>query len=333
MPQSTLTTSSPSSLKNNLQPPYKLQSFFSLLFVQLQSWIQIPYIKTSFWLFLVTQLLQNTPLQRVSDLQTQIVYSSLTTEFIYYLLVISTHAFFSIIMITSLLDILVKTKYQNYFTMNIPGLAFMLMYNNSASPMSLVYNPSHNITSPTDFSNNSLFLNNHGIPFLQTSLRNSHHPPSLTLYWSQLTGSLSRQSLFLPITTLCLWTQHICLSFMCFPNTAFLSMSPLTEAWSLCQTSSDLQVLLSTYGFISLQAITPKVMNKPNTQIRSSSNISMYIVTTSKITGPNSYVMERLNTNNFIFLFFYFSFYIDFILFFFLFFFWIMKRHMTSHMI
>ena len=31
MPQSTLTTSSPSSLKNNLQPPYKLQSFFSLL--------------------------------------------------------------------------------------------------------------------------------------------------------------------------------------------------------------------------------------------------------------------------------------------------------------
>ena len=33
MPQSTLTTSSLSSLKNNLQPPYELPSFFSLLFV------------------------------------------------------------------------------------------------------------------------------------------------------------------------------------------------------------------------------------------------------------------------------------------------------------
>ena len=31
MPQSTLTTSNPSSLKNNLQPPYKLPSFFFLL--------------------------------------------------------------------------------------------------------------------------------------------------------------------------------------------------------------------------------------------------------------------------------------------------------------
>jgi len=37
MPQSTLTTSSPSSLKNNLQSPYELLSFFSLLFMQLQS--------------------------------------------------------------------------------------------------------------------------------------------------------------------------------------------------------------------------------------------------------------------------------------------------------
>jgi len=50
--------------------------------------------------------------------------------------------------------------------MDIPGPASMLMYNNSASPVSLVYNPSHNITSPTDLSNNFLFLSNHGIPFL-----------------------------------------------------------------------------------------------------------------------------------------------------------------------
>ena len=36
MPQSTLTTSSPSSLKNSLQPPYEPLSFFFLLSVQLQ---------------------------------------------------------------------------------------------------------------------------------------------------------------------------------------------------------------------------------------------------------------------------------------------------------
>ena len=47
--------------------------------------------------------------------------------------------------------------------MDTPGPASMLMYNNSASPMSLVYDSSHNITSHTDLSNNSLFLNDHRI--------------------------------------------------------------------------------------------------------------------------------------------------------------------------
>ena len=110
-PQSTLTTSSPSSLKNNLQPLYELQFFFFLLSAQLQSWIWTPYIKTSSWLFLVTQLLQNTSPQIASSLQTQIVYSSSTTEFMYYLLVTSAHTFSSTIMITSSPDILVKTKH------------------------------------------------------------------------------------------------------------------------------------------------------------------------------------------------------------------------------
>ena len=59
-PQSTLTTSSLSSLKNNLQPLYKPLSFFFLLFTQIQLWIWTPYIKTSYWLSLVTQSLQNT---------------------------------------------------------------------------------------------------------------------------------------------------------------------------------------------------------------------------------------------------------------------------------
>ena len=98
-------------LCHNQQSLYELLSSFSLLSMQLQLWIWTPYIKTFSWLFLVTQLLQNTPLQMTSGLWTQTVYSFLTTEFIYYLLATSTHVFSSTIMITSLLDILVKTKH------------------------------------------------------------------------------------------------------------------------------------------------------------------------------------------------------------------------------
>ena len=192
MPQSTLTTSNLSSLKNNLQPLYELLSFFSLLSMQLQSWIWTPYIKTFSQLFLVAQLLQNTSPQITGGLQTQTVYSSLTTEFMYYLLVISTHVFSSIIMITSLPDILVKKKHQNQSTADTSSLVSMLMYNNSASSVSLVYNPSYNITSPMDLSNNSPSLNDHRISFLWTSLRNFCYPPDLTLSWSQSTGSPSR---------------------------------------------------------------------------------------------------------------------------------------------
>ena len=192
MPQSTLTTSSPSLLKNNLQSLYKLLFFSFLLSMQLQQWIWTPYIKTSSWLSLVTQLLQNTSLEIASGLQTQIVYSFLTTEFIYYLLATSTHTFSSIIIIISLPDILVKTKHQNQSAMDTSDLASILMYNNSASPVSLVCDPSHNVTSPMDLSNSSPLLNDHGIPFLWTSLRNFHHSLGLTLSWSQSTGSLSR---------------------------------------------------------------------------------------------------------------------------------------------
>jgi len=87
-------------------------------------------------------------------------------------------------MITSLPDILVKTKYWNYSTTNTPGLASMLMYNNYASPVLLVCDPNHNVTSPIDLSNNFPSLNDHGIPFLWTSSRNFHHPLGLTLSWS-----------------------------------------------------------------------------------------------------------------------------------------------------
>jgi len=51
--------------------------------------------------------------QMAGGLRTQTVYSSSTTEFMYHLLVISAHTFSSTIMITSLPDILVKTKHWN----------------------------------------------------------------------------------------------------------------------------------------------------------------------------------------------------------------------------
>ena len=144
-----------------------------------------------------------------SGLWTQTVYSFLITEFMYYLLVTSAHVFSSTIMIISLPNILVKTKHWNQSAMDTPGLASMLMYTNSASPMSLVCNPSHNITSPTDLSNNFLSLNDHGIPFLWTLLKNFCHSPGLTLSWSQLTGLPNRQSLFLSMTLLCLFVLHV----------------------------------------------------------------------------------------------------------------------------
>ena len=109
--QSTLTTSNSSSLKNNLWLLYKLLSSFSLLSIQLQSWIWTPYIKISFQPSLVTQLLQNTSPQIASGLWIQMVFSSFITKSMYCLLVTSAHAFSSIIMITSLLNIMVKTKY------------------------------------------------------------------------------------------------------------------------------------------------------------------------------------------------------------------------------
>ena len=168
MLQSTLTTSSPSSLKNNLQPPYELLFFFFLSSVQLQLQIWTLYIKTFSWLSLVTQLLQNTFPQIAGGLWTQTVYSSLTIEFMYHLLVTSTYVFSSIIMITFLLDILVKIKYWNQSAVDTPGPASMLMYNNSTSPLSLICDLSYNVTSPTDLSNNSLFLNGYRILFLWT---------------------------------------------------------------------------------------------------------------------------------------------------------------------
>ena len=129
------------------------------------------------------QLLQNISPQIANGLQTTTVLSILITESMYHLLVISIYIFSSIIIIISLLDILVKTKYWNLFAMNISGPVFTLISNNSASFVLLVYKLSYNVISPTDLSNNFLFLNNYEILFLWTSLRNFHHYLDLTLFW------------------------------------------------------------------------------------------------------------------------------------------------------
>ena len=100
------------------------------------------------------------------SLQIQIVFFFLTTKSMYHLLVISIHTFSSIIMIIFLLDIMIKTKHWNQFTMDISGPISILIYNNSTSPISLVCDPSYNVTSLTNLLNNFLFLNNYGIPFL-----------------------------------------------------------------------------------------------------------------------------------------------------------------------
>ena len=244
MPQSTLITSNQSSLNNNLQSLHKLLFFSSLLSVQPQQLIWTIYTKTSFQLSLMTKLLQNTSPQMADSLWIQVASSFLITESMYYLQVISAHIFSSIIMIISLLDIMVKTKHQNQFVTNIPGLASILIYNNFASSVLLVCNLSHNITSSMDLSNNSQSLNNHGISFLQTSLRNSCYFLSLILFWLQSTSLPSRQFLSLPMTPSHSQTQYVYWFFMYSPNMAFLSMSPLIVAQSLCQTSSILQTLL-----------------------------------------------------------------------------------------
>ena len=129
-------------------------------------------------------MLQNTSLQMANSLQTPMVFSILMIESMYYPPVIFTHVFFSITIITSLLATLVKIKHWNLFTADISGLAFRLIYNNSASLVSLVCNLSYNVTSTMNLSNNSLFLNNHGILFLWTLSRNFHHSLDLTLSWS-----------------------------------------------------------------------------------------------------------------------------------------------------
>jgi len=144
-----------------------------------------------------------------NGLWTPMVFFISMIESTYYSLVISIHMFSSIIIIIFLLATLVQTKHWNSFAIDISSLASVLIYNNSASPVSLVCNLNHNITSLTDLSRNFPSPNDHGILFLYTLSKNSCHLLSLTLSWLLSTGLPSRQFLSLFTTPLCLFVLYV----------------------------------------------------------------------------------------------------------------------------
>ena len=99
--------------------------------------------------------------------------------------------------------------------MDTSGPVSVLMYNNSTSLVLSVCNPSYNVTSPTDFSNNSPSLNDHGILFLWTSSRNFHHPLGLAtilviVSWlTKQTIFISAHNIIMSMDLVCLFVLHV----------------------------------------------------------------------------------------------------------------------------
>ena len=104
-----------------------------------------------------------------NNLQTLKVFFFLMAESIYQSLAFTIYIFFSIIMIIFFLATLIRTKHWNQFTIAIPGPVSMLIYNNFASPILLVYNPNSSVTSLMDLSSNFPSSNSYRILFLWTS--------------------------------------------------------------------------------------------------------------------------------------------------------------------
>ena len=104
-----------------------------------------------------------------NNLQTLKVFFFLMAESIYQSLAITIYIFFIIIMIIFFLATLIRTKHWNQFAIAIPGPVSMLIYNNFASPILLVYNPNSSVTSLMDLSSNFPSSNSYRILFLWTS--------------------------------------------------------------------------------------------------------------------------------------------------------------------
>jgi len=111
--------------------------------------------------------LQNTSLPFIANgLLTHWAYSILITEFLYHHLVTSTCKSSSIIITTSLLVILDKTKHWNSFTTDICGQISSPIFRSSTSPVLSVCNPNHSTTSSIDSSSSFPFINDYRILFL-----------------------------------------------------------------------------------------------------------------------------------------------------------------------
>src|SRR5882724_8086490 len=90
---------------------------------------------------------------------------------------------------------------------------------------------------------------------------------------------------------LCHLNLHNSSFYTSFPSTVSLATSLPIVVQNLYHTSSSPSELHWTCSFTSLLDIIPKVMDKPNKQIRLWNSTSESIATTNKTIGPNSFHM------------------------------------------
>ena len=145
-----------------------------------------------------------------NNLQTLKVFFFLMAESIYQSLAFTIYIFFSIIMIIFFLATLIRTKHWNQFTIAIPGLVSILIYNSSASSILLVYNSNSSVTSLIDLSSNFPSSNSYRILFLWTSSKKlplSSGFDTILIIINQLT----KQAIFIFVYNTITFINLICL--------------------------------------------------------------------------------------------------------------------------
>ena len=113
-------------------------------------------------------------------------------------------------MIIFFLATLVRTKHWNQFTIAIPGLVSILIYNSSASSILLVYNSNSSVTSLIDLSSNFPSSNSYRILFLWTSSKKlplSSGFDTILIIINQLT----KQAIFIFVYNTITFINLICL--------------------------------------------------------------------------------------------------------------------------
>ena len=155
--------------------------------------------------------------------------------------------------------------------MDIFDPASILIYNNSMSFISFVCNLSYNIISFTNLSNNFLSPNNYGIFIFIDFIK------KLSLFSEfdiilVIVNQLTKQVIFILVYDIII-----------FVNLTHLFVFHIFSRHSVPS------YVISNRGL-------KKIIGKPNTQARLSSNISKYTIITSKITGLNFYLLCSLLT-------------------------------------